>query len=74
MENLKPGNFGASNFFVTKAFENGARDPITQGECMGVHITCLHFIGRQSLRSCLLHLRLCQQAGTVFLQLVFELF
>ena len=37
MENLKSWDFGASNLSGTEAFENGAKDPITQGECMGVH-------------------------------------
>ena len=67
VENLKFGNFGASKFSRTKAFENGARDPITQRECMGVHSACLHFVGRESLRLCHLHLHLSLQAGTMFL-------
>ena len=74
MENLKSWDFGASNFSGTEACENGVRDPITQGECMGVHSTCLHFVGRQSLRLCLLHLRLSLQDRTVFLRLVLKLF
>ena len=74
MENLKSWDFGASNLSGTEAFENGAKDPITQGECMGVHNTCLHFVGRQSLRQCLLHLCLSLQAGIVFLHLVLGLF
>ena len=60
------GDFGASNFSEIKAFEDGAKIPITPGERTGVHNTCPHFVGRLSLKLCLPHLSLNLQVGTGF--------
>ena len=66
MENLKSRDFGASNFSRKEALENRAKDPITQGEYMGVYNSCLRFVGRRSLKLCLLHLHLDLQVQTGF--------
>ena len=76
LKSLMLGNRGAFNFSKIKAFENRAKGPITQGECMGAHNTCLHFVGKQNLRLCHLHLHQRQnmQVETVFQQLVLGFF
>ena len=66
------GNERAFNFSEIKAFENGTRGPITQGECMGAHNTCLHFVGRQNLKLRLLLHHQNLQAEIMFQQLVLE--
>ena len=70
MKNLIFGNERASNFSGTKAFENQTRGPITQGECMRDHSTCLRFVEKRSLNPCLHRHHQSLRAEIKFQQLV----